>query len=279
MPLIKSAILPHSPLLIPEIGRANYDFLGQTIIAYQKIQEQLANLQPETIIIITPHGLSGNDFNINTAPEMEINLQDFGFIPPKTIFPGDLLLADQIKNQLRGEFPAHLSSEMFLDYGSAIPAYLLRPNGKNFKIITITPPEGAELEACYLFGQKLKEIINSSPKKIAVISSSDLSHRLKKKSPGGYSPKGTKFDNKLIEYLNDPETAAENILKIDRKLIAEAGECGLRPIIILLGIISGENLEAKTMAYQTDFGVGYLSLEFKEEKNINTDYDESEREK
>ena len=279
MPLIKSAILPHSPLLIPEIGRANYEFLNKTLVAYQKIREQLTEISPETIIIISPHGLSGNDFNINVAPEMEINLQDFRFIPPKTIFSGDLLLADQIKNQLRSEFPTHLSSETVIDYGSAIPAYLLRNSGNNFKLLTITPPEGAELETCYRLGQKLKEIIDLSSKKITVIASSDLSHRLKKKSPGGYSPKGAKFDNKLIEYLNDPENAAENILKMDRKLISEAGECGLKPIVMLLGIITGRNLEAKTLAYQTDFGVGYLSLEFKETEKIDTDYDEPRGEK
>lgn len=273
MPLIKSAILPHSPLLIPEIGRANYEFLGQTLTAYQKIQEQLAELEPETVIIITPHGLSGNDFNLNAAPEMEINLQDFGFIPPKTTFQGDPLLADQIRNQLRSEFPIHLGSEPTLDYGSAIPVYLLRTTGKSFKLLTITPPEGMDLETGYRFGQKLKEIIDPLAKKIAIISSSDLSHRLKKKSPGGYSPKGAKFDNKLIEYLNDPETAVANIFKMDHKLIAEAGECGLRPIMILLGIIDGTGLEAKTLAYQTDFGIGYLSLEFRKEEKIDTEYD------
>ena len=102
-----------------------------------------------------------------------------------------------------------------------------------------------------------------SDKKIAVISSSDLSHRLKKKSPGGYSPKGAKFDNKLIEYLADPKTAAANILKMDSKLIEAAGECGLKPIVVLLGILDGLENEAKILAYQTDFGVGYLSLNFK----------------
>lgn len=270
MSLIKSAILPHSPLLIPEIGRANYDFLGQTLAAYRKIQEELADLEPETVIIITPHGLLGTDFNLNSAPEMEINLQDFGFIPPKTIFSGDLLLADQIKNQLRSSFPIHLSSEPVLDYGSAIPAYLLQSAGRNFKLVTITPPEGADLETCHQFGQALKDIIKAASKKIAAIASSDLSHRLKKKSPGGYSPKGAKFDNKLIEYLNDPDMAAANILKMDHKLITEAGECGLKPIMILLGIIAGAGLEAKTLAYQTDFGIGYLSLEFKETNNINS---------
>jgi aromatic ring-opening dioxygenase LigB subunit len=262
MALVKTSILPHSPLLIPEIGRANHSFLKQTVSSYNKIKEDL-KVGIDTLIVITPHGENNGSFNINAAPEAEINFQDFGFIPPKTIFKGDLLLADKIKNELRENFPVNLSSDNILDYGSAVPVYLLQDSNLNFKLITITPPEDSDLETCYTFGKELKKIINESDKKIAIISSSDLSHRLKKKSPGGYSPKGAKFDNKLLEYLSEPMTASDNILKMDRKMITDAGECGLRPILILLGILDGNELESKVLSYQTDFGVGYLSLDFK----------------
>jgi len=271
MPLVKASILPHSPLLIPEIGRVNHVFLEATTNAYKKISKELLTTEPETILIITPHGLSSEVFNINAAPEMEINFQDFGFIPPKTFLKGDVLLADQIKNHFKDNFLVHLSSEIILDYGSAVPAYLLKNLGVDCKIITLTPPETADLETCYNFGKELGSFIKTNNKKIAVTSSSDLSHRLKKKSPGGHSPKGAKFDNKLLEYLREPEKAAINILKMDKKLIADAGECGLKSIVLLLGIINEETLESKLLAYQTDFGVGYLSLDF---KLINGSYDD-----
>lgn len=274
MPVIKASILPHSPLLVPEIGRANYGFLEATNNAYKKIGEDLLANPPETILIITPHGSSEEIFNINTAPEMEVSFQDFGFIPPKTFLKGDVLLSDQINTYLKERFPIHLNSESLLDYGSAVPAYLLKNLGVDFKIITITPSEKADLRACYEFGQELKKFLSTSDKKIAVISSSDLSHRLKKKSPAGYSPKGAKFDNKIIEYLNELKTAAESILKMDTKIIKDAGECGLKPIMIILGLIHEEPLESKVLAYQTDFGVGYLSLGFKEIEKFDNSYDE-----
>lgn len=263
MPLIKTAILPHSPLLIPEIGRANHGFLDKTVAAYEQIADELKNLEVETLIIISPHGaLQDDSFVLNVAPEMEINLKDFGFIPPKTVLNGDSFLADQISNSLRSNFPIQLISENILDYGSAIPAYLLKNIIGDFKIIVLVPANELSLEDHLNFGKSLKEIIASSDKKIAVLASSDLSHRLKKKSPGGYSPKGAKFDNKLIEYLSDEKTAVSNILKMDSKLIHDAGECGLKPIVILLGLLEGENLKSRVLSYQTDFGVGYLSLDF-----------------
>ncbi len=263
MSLIKSAILPHSPLLIPEIGRANYSFLDKTTAAYLKIATELKNLEVETLVIISPHGANQDDsFVINVAPEMEVNFQDFGFIPPKTILSGDSLLADEINNSLRDEFKIQLISDNTLDYGSAIPAYLIKNLVGDFKIIVISPATELSLDEHFKIGEGLKKIINDSEKKIAIIASSDLSHRLKKKSPGGYSPKGAKFDNKLIEYLSEPKSAALNILKMDEKLIKDAGECGLKPILILLGILNDTEIKTKILSYQTDFGVGYLSLDF-----------------
>lgn len=266
MPLIKAIILPHSPLLIPEIGRANYNFLKKTAEIYKQIGEELKVKEVETIIIISPHALAqDNDFLINVAPEMSIDFKDFGFIPQKTVLTGDSLLADQIKNNLKenADLNIQLVSQELIDYGSAIPAYLLKNIITDFKLLIISPAAGQSLETQFNFGRNLREILNKSEKKIALIASGDLSHRLKKKSPAGYSSKGAKFDNKLIEYLSNSENAAIDILKMDVNLIKEAGECGLKPILIALGVLEQKIWEAEVLAYQTDFGIGYLSLNFK----------------
>lgn len=264
MPLVASALLPHSPLLIPEIGRANYAFLAKTALAYQEIEADLKNKEIDTLIMISPHGLKQpGAFVLNVAPEMSINLQDFGFIPAKTIFSGDALLVDQIQKTLRPDFNLQLISEETIDYGSAIPLYLFKSLAPKIKIITLSPANDLDPETKFKFGQALGLILNASDKKIALIASGDLSHRLKKKSPGGYSAKGAKFDNKLIEFLSEPLTATENILKIDQKLVADAAECGLPPLLILLGAIGRQLWQPQLLAYQTDFGIGYLSFNFK----------------
>jgi len=264
MALTTVALLPHSPLLIPEIGRANYSFLAKTVAAYEEIKNALKANPVDTIIIISPHSAPQADsFVLNVAPEMAINLQDFGFIPPKTVFSGDAFLADQIKNALRPEFSLELASENVLDNGSAIPLYLLKSVCEQAKIIIISPANSLSLDEQWRFGEKLRTVLTANEKNIALIASGDMSHRLKKKSPGGYSPKGAKFDNKLIEYLSDPETVSVNILKMDAKLIKDAGECGLRPLLILLGVINGSKWQPEVLSYQTDFGIGYLAMNFK----------------
>lgn len=263
MPLIKAFLLPHSPLLVPEIGRANHEFLAKTAAAYQKVKTDFIEAGVETLIIISPHNkIRENFFIVNSAPEMEISFPDFGFIPPKNFLKGDIIFSDKIKNNLKNEVPLRILSDSALDYGSAIPLYLLKTAETNFKILVISPADDFSLEENFNFGLKLAETVETEAKKIAIIVSGDLSHRLKRKSPGGYSPKGAKFDNKLIEYLSDPENAKKNILNMDKRLISEASECGLKPLVILLGILDKLKWEPDILAYQTDFGIGYLSLEF-----------------
>ncbi|MBN2854450.1 MEMO1 family protein [Patescibacteria group bacterium] len=263
MPLKSAYLLPHSPLLVPEIAKANHSFFDKTIKAYQAAAIKMKNQEVEILIILSPHSsLDKKTFQLNVAPEMEVDLKEFGFIPPKTLFTGAAVLADRINESLKDEFPLRLSSENLMDYGSAIPAYLLRQENFNPRILTISLADELEKELQLKFSQALGKIITESEKNIAIIASGDLSHRLQKKSPGGYSSKAAKFDNKIIELISDQETALEEILKLDNKITEITGECASVPLTGLLGVLSSINFETEILAYQTEFGVGYLSAEF-----------------
>ena len=45
---------------------------------------------------------------------------------------------------------------------------------------------------------------------------------------------------------------------MDERLVSVAGECGLRSILILLGILSGNKIKPEVLSYEGPFGVGYL---------------------
>jgi len=260
--MIKLAfIVPHSPILIPSIGKANNLLLEKTTAAYKKIEEKLIAAEIDKVIIISPHGQAQeNGLTLNVAPEFNINFEVFGDFSAKASITGDTVLAQEIKDDLKTETNIHLISETNIDYGSGIPIYLLSAALKNTKITPILTGN-PELSEYFIFGQKLHEVLSSRDEKIAIIASGDLSHKLKRRSPAGYSPKAAKFDNKVIEYLNSPETAMENIAKIDAKTISDVMECGLKPIALLLGILQGQNFNPKMLAYQTELGVGYLTMD------------------
>lgn len=260
-------IVPHSPILIPTIGKVNLALLKKSAKAYEQLAIKTKEAEPDLIVIISPHSQSaGENFAINIAPKMAINFEEFGDFATKNIIVGHMTLAHELKESLRLEHPIKLSSQEVLDYGSAIPYQLLTGEYKKAKVLPLATSE-LSLEDHYKFGQKVGDFLINRPEKILLVASADLSHKLKRSSVAGYSPKGAKFDNKLIEYLNNPETAVENILKMDSGLIKEALPCGLKSIVMLLGMISRLEYSPQTLAYQGDLGIGYLTMD------LNIDYE------
>jgi len=158
------------------------------------------------------------------------------------------------------DYPVKLSSQEKLDYGSAVPLALLTEN-IIIKTLPLFPANQKNRAYHYEFGLKLGKILKKRPEKIALVASGELSRCLKKNSPGGYSPKGARFDNRVIEYLNDSENGLNKILALEDKIGEEAKEGGLKQLSLLIGAI-GENCQAQILAYQNDFGIGYLSVNF-----------------
>lgn len=261
MKIAIAALVPHSPLLIPEIAKENYRLITKTALAYEKLAEEITACEPETIVVISPHVKNPEkNFFINSQPELITDFSDLGFLAKGRQFENNLKLVQAIKEQMRPVFPIQLLSAEKLDYASSIPLQILTKDLANPKIIQLSYSNG-NLEEQLNFGRALGKILKNWPEKIAVIASGDLSHRLKKTSPAGYSPKGAKFDNKLIEYLNS-EAPTENILKFDENLVKNASECGLKSVIMTLGILEGNEtkIEAQGLAYQTELGIGYLTM-------------------
>jgi aromatic ring-opening dioxygenase LigB subunit len=150
-----------------------------------------------------------------------------------------------------------------LDYGASIPLELLVDETFHPKVTVINKAEILGLKDHLCAGQDAGRAIEEYEGKCAIIASADLSHRLRKNSPGGYSPKGAKFDNRLIEYLNSPEEAANKIIGMDDNLVEAARSCGIKGIAFLMGALSKRKYEPEVLSYQTELGVGYLSFIFK----------------
>ena len=112
------------------------------------------------------------------------------------------------------------------------------------------------LETHFAFGQAIRKAAEASQKRVAVIASGDLSHRLLPNAPAGYDPLGKVFDEQLVAAVSRADIRA--ILKFDIGLIERAGECGLRPIVILLGALDGLKVKPEVLSYEGPFGVGYM---------------------
>ena len=48
-------MVPHPPLIIPDVGGGEEKKIQKTVDAYQKVAEAVGRLQPETIVLLSPH--------------------------------------------------------------------------------------------------------------------------------------------------------------------------------------------------------------------------------
>jgi len=212
-------------------------------------------------VVISPHGEVNFDaFTINTNQSYSASFENFGDFSTRLRFNADLGFINALKGKNETKLPIQLVSELKLDHGAAVPLfYLTRKNNKR-RIVPITYSM-LNYQKHIDFGVALKEAIFGSDKRIAIIASGDLSHRLSFQSPAGFSPRAKEFDKKLIQLLK--KKSVDGVVGLDPELIENAGECGLRSFLILLGAIQKMNYEFEVLSYEAPFGVGYLVGEMK----------------
>lgn len=261
MPLVFAAHLPHSPLLLPAIGRENREKLAQTLDAFAELERALYATKPDTIVVISGHGTVFEDaFSMNVMESYKVNLKEFGDLTTDATFRCNLGLAQDIKEAAKlAGIPLALQSDTVLDYGSAVPVLLLTAHLPKVTVV----PIGYSLlpaKAHFEFGYLLKDQIMTRQERVAVISSGDLSHCLTTNAPGGFKAQGPEFDAKVQEAIVNKNSTA--LLQMDTKLIESAEECSIRALWILFGALQRVSFEVKVLSYQAPFGVGHLVAQF-----------------
>lgn len=268
---MKYFLMPHPPIIIPEIGKGREEEVIKTVNACKKVGDIIEESEVETIIIISPHGTVFRDaVSLIKTDYIYGNLGDFGASEVKFNYNIDLDLTDEIINlSVKEEIPAVSIDEnssvryrvpLELDHGAMVPLYYADKNKKH-KLVHINYGLLTPIELLK-FGLVIKQAINNTGRKVAIIASGDLSHRLLENGPYHYTPLGKEFDDELVKILSSGDL--KKILEIDRNLIKSAGECGLRSIYILLGIINSSKAKSKLLSYEGPLGVGYSVFQFEE---------------
>lgn len=259
--LVFSAVLPHSPLLVPSVGKEHRDALSQTLTSLQTLEEHLYATRPEVLIVISPHATHYPDaFSANLAQQYSGTLKEFGDHGTNITAKADFLFMDRLHRTLReGKIPFSLTSDETLDYGTTIPLLFLLAHLPTTKIVPLAVSD-ASLEDHAAFGAMLMQEIHAEPRRIALIASSDLSYHANAQSPKGASPAGAAFEQAAQQAVSTCSLAP--LTQLSKEVLEEAEQCGAKPIAILLGAIRELKVKPVILSYEAPFGVGMLTAEF-----------------
>lgn len=260
MSLTHYFFVPHSPLLIPEIGKEHRELMNETLKSLDIIHQQLKNIQPDTIIIVSPHaGVTTPTFNLNLSQNYQENLQEFGDLVTKNRWLPDIEFINHMRYHGHLLYDVNLITERNLDYGISIPLLCLTAEIPHINIVPITFAK-LPLPEVYRFGQFLDKQCSLFNKNISIIASGDLSHRLTKESPSGYSPKAKAYDRQIVRAITKKNLSG--LTKFSDTLLDEVGQCGIRSLLMLGGALDGKNYRPQLLSYEAPLGVGYLTASF-----------------
>lgn len=262
MPLLAGFIVPHPPLIVPEVGRGKEREIAQTVQSFHAIAAELAALAPETIVVISPHSTLYADYiHISPGTSASGSLRQFG-APKEYKTAYDSALVSEISKLCeQSDFPAGTLGEKdpALDHATLVPLHFIKQYLSNFKLVRIAI-SGLSRQEHYEFGMLLSKAIEKSGRKVVIVASGDLSHKLTHDGPYGYSPDGPKLDAELVKIMKSGDFGA--FLDLDEALCENAAECGLRGFVMMSGAFDKKAVTPRFYSYEGPFGVGYAVASF-----------------
>jgi AmmeMemoRadiSam system protein A len=243
---------------VPEVGDGQEREIEKTVAALDKAAEEIAALAPETIIFISPHSTVYDDyFHISPGRGAKGDLVRFRAPETRFITDYDTALVDAIAAVAEREGIAAGTlgeREVALDHGTTVPMWFINQRWLIYHTVRISP-SGMDAVTHYRFGQCIAEAVEETKRRVVLIASGDLSHKLSNSGPYGFSPAGAKFDAMIGEVFQKGDFYA--LLNIPGNIREQAAECGYNPCVILAGCFDKQSVESELYSYEGPFGVGY----------------------
>ena len=254
--IVFSGIAPHPPIMVPEVGRDAINQVRSSIDAMKEFTARLIDCEAETVVLISPHApLDATAFVAYSAPNLAGDFGNFRARDTKLSFALDTELLEAITAEAAVGRYEVLAIDYPLDHGSAVPLYFLDRNGWHGRVIVLGYNFLAD-DDHLRFGAAIKAAADRLGRRTAFVASGDLSHRLKPDAPAGFSPEAHRFDEEVVEAIE--ENSPELIAQIDHGLRRTAGECGYRSMLVALGVGKDLPPACEVLSYEAPFGVGYL---------------------
>lgn len=256
-------VVPHPPLIVPEIGKGQERAVQKTIDAYRQVARRIGEVKPDTIVVISSHQVMyANYFHISPGEEARGTFERFqaGQVGFEVTYDTEFV---EVLCGLAAEagLPAGTEGETDcqLDHGTMVPLYFIGKCWTDCRLVRIGM-SGLSLMRHYELGQCIGEAARLLGRKTVVVASGDLSHRLKSEGPYGFQKEGPEYDSRMMYALGNGNFG--ELLEFPEGLCNKAGECGHRAIVMMTGTLDRTGVTARRLSYEGPFGIGYGICEY-----------------
>ena len=269
MSVIAGWLVPHPPLIFPEVGRGREKEIKATVDAFRVAGAEIAAAAPDTIVVVSPHAAMYADyFHVSPGRDAYGDMLAYGVSGVKVHADYDEEFVQELERECEASgIPAGTQGERdsALDHATMIPVRFVN-EAFSLGINTASPKgcfpsyvrvgvSGLPVPEHYLLGKAIAATSEKLGRKTVVIASGDLSHRLMDSDPYSYAPEGPEFDKAVCEVAGNADFG--RLLAMDAGFLEKAGECGHRPLVVMAGALDRKVIESRLYSYEGPFGVGY----------------------
>ncbi|MBX3729778.1 MAG: AmmeMemoRadiSam system protein A [Candidatus Sumerlaeia bacterium] len=251
-----AALMPHPPIVVPGVGRGREHEAGNTVAAMARMARRLCDAAPQTLVVISPHSPRRRGrFGIWGGTRVEGDLAVFRAPHERIDFPADT----EFRARLTAACSGHglrtweIENEE-LDHGAVVPLAYLRDAGWNGPtvVVGLNYPDEGHLED---LGAAIAAAAEALGRRVAVLASGDMSHRLTPDAPGGYHPRARDFDATFVRLVRAADV--ESLCHFDEELRGIAGEDVVDVTVVALAAVGFHTDRCELLSYEGPFGVGY----------------------
>jgi aromatic ring-opening dioxygenase LigB subunit len=261
-PFVFSCIAPHGGEIIPELEGSQPIRMSLTRDSLIRLGIEMKKANPDTIIVLTPHGTRINgQFSISDSERMEgtVAENEATFTMDKKI---DRVLAKNIA-ELVAEANIPVGSINYataagpfsclpLDWGAIVPLRFM----PDVPIVVITPSRELSYEKHLQFGKALREAVQVSKKRIGLIASCDWSHTHDVNGPYGYHLAAKELDQEVVTLIK--QNQLEKMTEFADDFVDAAKPDGIWQTLILAGAILPEERHVELLSYEAPTYFGLL---------------------
>lgn len=265
--IVLGAVLPHPPILLPQIAQGREIHVQATLDAYKTIAVHLRELGIQRLLLISTHGIVTLNRFHTLGAHLTGSFERFGHPGLTFEHPIDQEMSQTLVNAAESADLPLTQTAIWeqSDHSLGVPITLLGdalPPTIGVVSISFRPPADH-----YRLGQTMGHALSQLSEPTAIIASGDAVHRLNEDSPRGQHPRGQEVQQTYETALTDWDH--ETLIAIDESLRRDVDESVISPTLILMGAMQELDAIPRILCSEHPWGVGYVTAVIEVDRSLS----------